>query len=243
MRNKLSFLFVALSLLAVLLSACSGAAVSSQNPEPPRILNINGHGEVSITPDLAYINIGVHTEDQDAATAVNTNNIQTQKVITALKALGIAGEDIHTINFNIYQGDKYNMEGMLEGKFFFVDNQVNITARDLSKLGDILTASIDAGANNINGIQFDVSEKSEALAQAREKAVADAKAQAQELARLSGVELGEITSLNVYNSGGIPTPYYAYGKGGGGGAAEAAVPVSPGLFTISVEVNISYTIK
>ena len=119
---------------------------------------------------------------------------------------------------------------------------VNVTVRDLGKLGQLLEASVMAGANSINSIQFDVSDREKALSTTRDLAVKNAKAQAQELATLAGVELGEITNISVYGGGNV-TPMY-YGMGGGGGVAmEASVPVSAGSMVISTDVNLTYALK
>ena len=94
MRNKLS-IFVPVLVLALVLSACGAA------PQP-RTLNVSGNGTVYLTPDIAYIYIGVHNEDPAIATAVNNNNTQTQALVDALKNAGIAAADIQTSNFSVY---------------------------------------------------------------------------------------------------------------------------------------------
>src|SRR5450756_2038121 len=102
MRTKLS-LFVPVLVLALALSAC-GPALSAQ----PRTLNVSGNGTVYLTPDIAYIYIGVHTDDPAIATAVNNNNSQTTALVDALKNAGIAGEDIQTSNFSVYSSPQYD---------------------------------------------------------------------------------------------------------------------------------------
>jgi uncharacterized protein YggE len=82
-----------------------------------------------------------------------------------------------------------------------VDNTVFVTLRDLESLGDVLDAVIEAGANSINGIQFDVADRTEALSEARKAAVADARAQAEELAAAAGLELGAIQNISTYGGG------------------------------------------
>ena len=123
-----------------------------------------------------------------------------------------------------------------------VDNSVYVTVRELDVLGDLLDDAISAGANNINSIQFDVADKAAAVKEARAKAVEDAKTQAQEMADAAGISLGDIQNLNFYDNSSYPV---MGGKGGGGDmmAADIAVPMQPGQLTISVNVNITYTIK
>jgi len=242
MRNKTLFVS-AIVLAALVLGACSPTIVA--NPAPPlRTLSVNGVGQVFLSPDIAYIYIGVHTEKDTAAEAVAANNEETQKVIEALKKAGVDAKDIRTTNFSIWPNQQYGPDGQQTGVKYAVDNSVFVTVRQLDNLGDLLDSAVAAGANSINSIQFDVADKTEALKQARDEAVKNAKAQAQELADAAGVKLGEIQTIGFYDS--MPTPYLeSYGKGGGGGAMEAAVtvPIQPGQLTLTTTVSMSYEIK
>jgi uncharacterized protein YggE len=241
MRTK-SLLVSIVLLLAVVLSACGPAAITPA-AGAQRTLNVNGAGQVNLTPDIAYIYVGVHTELSTAADAMAGNNVQTQKVIDALKKSDVDEKDIRTTNFNIWQMDKYDpATGMPTGeKVYAVDNTVYVTVRKLDKLGNLLDTLVKAGANNINSIQFDVADKTAATKQARDAAVNDAKTQAQELAGVAGVTLGEITSISFYESS--PSPVMdTFGKGGGM-AANASVPIQPGQMTLTVTVSMTYEIK
>jgi uncharacterized protein YggE len=127
-------------------------------------------------------------------------------------------------------------------KVYAVDNTVYVTVRDLSKLGDLLDTAVQAGANTVNSVQFDVAEKSDALKQARADAVKDAESQAQSLAQAAGLSLGEIQSIGF--SEASPFPVFD-GKGGGGAVAaeQAAVPIQPGQLSFTVYVNVTYSLK
>ena len=237
MRTKLSIVFVLL-VTAALLSACGTASTTGLQP---RLLSVNGRAEIKITPDLAYISIGVHTEDTTAKEAVAMNNSQAQAVIAALKEQGIAAEDIQTTNFSIYPYEKWGPEGQSLGTYYSVDNTVYVTLRDVEALGSVLDEAIAAGATNVSGITFDVEDKDALIAEGRTLAVADARTQAESLAEAAGITLGEVYSLSYYNS--WPTPYYYDTKGYGGVAMEAAVPISPGQLTLTVDVSISFEIE
>lgn len=242
MRTKSLIVSVVL-LLAVALSACVPAGTA---PSAQRTLNVNGMGQVYLTPDIAYITVGVHTEKPTASEAVAENNVQSTQVINALVKAGVDKKDIRTTNFSIWQQDKYDpITGQPSGvKVYSVDNTVYVTVRKLESLGSLLDTLVKAGANNINSIQFDVADKTAALKEARDAAVQDAKTQAQELAAAAGVSLGEITSISFYDS--APSPVMdTYGKGGGGGMVEAAasVPIQPGQMTLTVTVSMTYEIK
>lgn len=228
-------------LLAVLLSACGTPAAAPAAQPPVRSLNVSGTGMVTIKPDVAYINIGVHTEKATASEASAQNNTDSDAVIKAIKAAGVKDEDIQTTNFNIYQKDTNDpTTGAKTGSVYAVDNTVSVTVRDLTKLGSILDASVKAGANNVNSIQFDLLDRTKAMSEARAKAVKAARAQADELAAAAGVTLGNIQSINT--SENTPGPVY-YAKGAGLTMADSAAPISAGTLDISVSVALTYEIK
>lgn len=246
MRTK-NYLFISLLVaISILVSGCAGKAMaqsaSTQSNNQPRTISVTGNGKIYLTPDIVYISIGVHTENKDAAEAVTTNNATAKKVADALKAFNIDPKDIKTSNFNIYPQQIFDQNGKIEGNLYVVDNSIYVTVRDLDKISSILGKVIEAGANSISGIQFDVADKTEALGKAREAAVADARSQAQELAKASGVTLGDVQTINVYST--YPTVNFdAKGLGGAEVAASYNVPITPGQLTVSVDVNMTFEIK
>lgn len=242
MRTKY-LAFAILAVLALVLSACGPTTINQAAPEKVRTLSVSGVGVVYLTPDIVYINIGVNTQRDNAAEAVSLNKDQTSAVIQAIKDFGVDAKDIRTTNFSIWSNPQYDPSGsgQITGTTYSVDNTVSVTVRDINKLGGLLDAAVQAGANNIYSIQFDVEDKTEATKDARTKAVDDAKMEAQELADATGVSLVEIESIDYFES--TPTPFFE-GKGGGGGdVASAAVPIQPGQLAISVTVNVTYSIK
>ena len=238
MRTKYS-VFVFSLVLTLAVSACGTAAAQ------PRTLNVSGNGTVYLTPDIAYITIGVHTEDPNLATGVSKNNTQAQALVDALKKAGIAAKDIQTSNFSVYNNNSQGFDKTtgqpITGGYYAVDNTVNVTVRDLSHLGSILNTAVSSGANNINSITFDVADKTAAMAQARQKAMENASSLAGELAKTAGVNLGEIQ--NVSYSDNSPQSYYGMGGGGGASAPNASVPIQPGQTQISVTVSVTYALK
>lgn len=251
MKTKSLIVFTVI-LLALLLSACGSASLTgpanlgnqgSQTNPNMRTLSVAGSGEAFLAPDIANIYIGVHTERPTAAEAVEENNTQTEALIQAIRDFGIDAKDIRTINFSIWPMDQYDpATGRPTGeKSYAVDNTVSVTIRELDQLGDLLDTAVQAGANTVNNVQFDVADRDEALQQARAEAVKDAQEQAQALAQAAGLSLGEIQSISFIE----PQPYPIFdGRGGGGAAAEAAaVPIQPGQLTFTVTVNVTYIIE
>jgi uncharacterized protein YggE len=239
MRTKYS-IFIFILVLALALSGCVAATAQ------PKTLNVSGNGTVYLTPDIAYITVGVHTEDPDLASGVSKNNTQAQALVDALKKAGIAAKDIQTSNFSVYNNnngqtvDKTTGQ-VISGSFYSVDNTVTVTVRDLSHLGSILNTAVSSGANNINSISFDVADKTAAMEQARQKAMANASSLATELAKTANVQLGGIQ--NITYSDNSPLQYYAMGGGGAAAAPNASVPIQPGQTQISVTVSVTYALK
>lgn len=126
------------------------------------------------------------------------------------------------------------------GTKYIVENTIYVTVRDLQNLGRMLDAVVSSGANSINGIQFDVVDKSIATSETQRLAAEDAKTQAQELAEAADVELGRILSLNAYSMGSPVQVFEAkvfQGQGGGN------VPVAAGQLVLSMDANIVYEIE
>jgi len=238
-----TFIPAVLLMTAFLLTACGGTVVAASNGNPNN-LAVTGTGTVYLTPDIAYIYIGVHTENENISQAVDDNNAKALAVQAALLEYGVAEGDIQTSNFSIWPSQQYDaISSQITGTIYMVDNSVYVTVRDLNSMKDILGASIEAGANSINSIQFDVADKSEGLTQARQLAVDNANALAEELADITDVSLGEIQSISYYDN--QVYPYYGYGMGGGGGGAEgvSVASIAPGQLTLTVSVSITYGIK
>jgi uncharacterized protein YggE len=242
MKTKLLFpLFSLLGIIA--LAACSATSVSPSGGVSPRTVNVNGYGEVFVTPDVAYVNIGVQNQGDAVTTVLDDNTSQAQGIRSALSELGVADKDIQTSSFNIYPNNTYDQDGQITGTYFVASNVVYVTVRDLSKLGKILDATVKNGANTINSVTFSILDDSQAIEQARQLAVEDAQGQAEQLVNLTGAKLGPVQYISI-SSYQVPIPLFE-GKGGGGYAAAntASVPVSSGQLTISVSVNITYEIK
>ncbi len=246
MQHKKSFSIAAV-LLAAALAACAPAAVvgggSASANEPVPQISVVGIGQVYVTPDTATINVGVRSQADTVAEALEQNNAQAVAIKETLMAQGVEEKDIQTASFNVYPQSDYDFQGNITRTYFSVENNVFVTVRDLGTLGETLDAVARSGANNIYGITFDVQDKSEAQSTTRELAVESARAQAQELAQAAGVQLGEVMSISTYSS--YPMPYMDYGMGRGGGAAAyaEAVPIASGQMQITSEVTMVFRIK
>ncbi len=239
MRSKF-FIVPVIVVLAFALAACGPSAAQ------PRTLTVSAVGTVTLNPDIAYVYIGVQTDNADIGQAVSSNNTLAQAVVAALQSNGVDTKDIQTSNFSVYTSQNFDkLTGQQTGSVSFtVNNTVSVTVRDLSKLGSLLDAAIKAGANNINSISFDLADKTAAMTQARQKAMDGAKSLSTEIAKTAGLSLGEIQTVTFSENGF--TPYYGLGLGGGGGSgapAAQAAPINPGQIQVTATVTVTYFVK
>lgn len=232
---------VVLSLLVLLLLAACAPAVSGYGTVS-QALTVSGYGQVVLPPDIAYITVGVRTDGDDVADVVARNASTVERLMSSLASSGVAREDMQTSNFSVYSSDQYDFEGQRTGVIYYVENTVYVTVRELDRMGELLDDAVSAGANSIWGIQFDVDDRSAAQAEARDLAVADAKAQAEQLAEMAGITLGDLISVSYYPSLGF-SPYYGVGGGGGAAYEAAATSIVPGLININESVSFSYEIR
>jgi uncharacterized protein len=239
MKNKLTIL-VSLLVLGTLLSACGPTTVYTQSEPPMRTITVTGMGSVTLTPDLAYVYIGVQTQDASASTAMSNNTSRAQAVIEAIKTFGVADKDIQTSNFSISPQPIYDDSYNITGYTYMVQNTVHVTVRDLEELGSLLDAAFEAGANTINSISFDVADRTEAVSQARLAAVENARRQADELAEATGVSVGDVQTISYYDSTPIVTQYVQVRDMA---PSASSVPIESGSLEISTTVTIVYAIK
>jgi uncharacterized protein len=239
MKKTLAIVLAGIFMIASL-AACTTTPVQVTTSPTVPTLNANGLGEVYVAPDIAYINIGVHTEAPDVSTAMSNNTAQAQQIKDALVALGVDAKDVQTTSFNVYPMTTYDMNGQVSGTYYSVDNTVYVTVRDLANLGTLLDTVVASGANTINGISFDIQDKAAAIAEAQDLAIKDAKSQAEAIAGSAGLKLGDIQSISV-SVNNYATPVY---EGKGGAVMNSnSTPISAGQLLISVNAYISYAIN
>jgi hypothetical protein len=203
---------------------------------------VSGTGEVTATPDVAILTLGVQAQETTVKAAQSEAASAMAAVVNALKANGVADKDIQTQWYSISPVTKWDdktNEQITTG--YSVSNMVIVKIRDISKAGTIIDAVTEAGGDltRINGINFTVDNPTAYYNQAREKAMQDAAAKAQQMASLAGVNLGK--AIYISESGGyIPGPYplrdYAAG-------ASASTPISPGELNITISVSVGYSIE
>jgi uncharacterized protein YggE len=205
-------------------------------------VSVSGHGQVNVPPDTASVSIGIDVIQPTLAEAQAQATAQATAVIEALKAAGIADEDIQTEYFsvNILRDNAENTDPTQITGFEIV-NQLQVTVRDPDKLGDLLDEAVTAGANSIYGVTFYVDDQTAAASEARVEAVEDARTKAEELAAAAGMTLGSVVSIAEGTLSPMPPVYAATGDEMA--MAEAAVPVEPGSSIVSVDVSMTFVLR
>lgn len=218
------------------LSAAVAAPALAQDAAPPRQIVVTGEASVQATPDLATVTAGVQAEALAASDALKATGAAMQAVFDALKAQGVAPEDMQTSQLSVDPvWDDGGNGGQPRVRGYSASNLVTVKVRDVARLGGLIDAVGGAGANRIVGISFDVEEPRAQLDDARRRAVADARAKAELLAGAAGVKLGEVVSIRE-GGGSMPRPMFARAE------AMADMPVAAGTVGIEATVEIVYAL-
>jgi uncharacterized protein len=214
------------------------AAPALAQTVPPAMISVSGEATVSVPPDLAQIDAGVTSEAKTAREVSDANNAAMGKVLLALKGAGIEEKDYQTSRLSLQPESAPNRPGgpaTIVG--YRASNRVTVRLHDVSKVASVIDMLVAAGANDIGGINFTVSQASKLLDDAREQAIADARRKAEIYAKAAGVTLGAPLSIS---EGGTPVPI-PYRRMAAGMAPSA--PVAQGEETLQVTVAVSWAIK
>jgi uncharacterized protein YggE len=204
---------------------------------PPAAILVTGEATVSVPPDQAQIDGGVTSEAKTAREASDANNTAMGKVLLALKGAGIEEKDVQTSRLSLQPQSAPNKTGPAAIVSYRASNRVTVRLRDVSKVANVIDTLVGAGANEIGGINFVVTQASKLLDDAREQAVADARRKAEIYAKAAGVTLGAPLSISEQGGGPSPMPFRKMSVG------MAATPVAQGDETLMVTVSVSWAIK
>lgn len=217
-------------------------ALAADMAAEPRTITVQGTGEVATSPDMAEVTVGVTREAPTAEPALTGVATAMEHVLRAARSFDIADRDIQTRSVNV-QPRYARPPGARPGEaakisHYVATYQVHLRIRDIGKLGVILDALVAAGANQMHGVQFTLSDPKTAMDEARRKAVADARARAELYAAASGVKLGKVLRIAEASTAG-PRPLMMTAS-----AIEArSVPIAPGETTIRANVRMVFAIE
>ncbi|MBI4187856.1 MAG: SIMPL domain-containing protein [Chloroflexi bacterium] len=233
---------LALVLVLVGLAGCqAGSSTVQVASSQQEGIWVNGQGKVTVVPDIALLRLGIEAQEATVAQAQSQASEAMNKVMTALTGNGVAKKDIQTQFFNITKVTRFDDKNQREVIIGYrVTNVVAAKLRDIDKAGSIIDAVAQAGGDRtrIDSISFTIDDPSAYNNEGREKAMADAKAKAEQMARLGGVSLGKPTFISE-TSYFPPTPLMARAESF---APGGATPISPGEMEITISVQVVYAI-
>lgn len=249
--HKLSLTITAVAIGMIMVAAAlivalprnDAAAAPGEQVSLEDVITVSGIGTIQAEPDIAYLNIGVETVNEDVNAAVEEANANIDSVTQTLIEMGIDENDIQTNAYNIFQegpvGPSMPTEsGMVDVvRNYRVFIMLSVVVRDIDTVGEVLSAAINAGANNVNSINFGIEDRSALEAEARALALANARERADHIAGELQVSIVAPVRVEAYGDSAVaPIAEAAYGRGGGGGA-----PISTGSLMINVQVNVTYS--
>src|SRR5579885_2853207 len=218
MKRPFMRMSVASAIVALVLAAtCPARAVE-------KLITVGGEATVAVVPDVAVIRIGVTSQGKTAHEASEANAKQMTAVLGAIKQSGIDERDVQTSRLSLQPQYDPNKGGTARLTGFLVTNQLTVKIHKIESLPDILDRAIAAGANEMSGIEFVVSQQSRLLDQARDEAIADARRKAELYAKAAGAKRGRVVSISEEGAPAPPHPVATM--------RAAAVPAAPGAQTL-----------
>lgn len=221
----------------------------------PVTISVMGEGEVMAVPDIGQFSFSVTASGADATLAQEASGKQINAILAFLEEKGIEEKDIKTEFYNMYPKYRYETRPCAAGSYcppgeqiqdgFEVSQSISVKVRDLDASGSLIAGVGDLGATNISGLQFTIDDTDMLKAEARTKAIADAREKAQVLSQELGVRF--VKMVGYYENEGEPMPYRGYGMGGDMMESAVKSVVSPelptGENTISSQVTITYQVR
>ena len=218
-------------------------------------ITVQGEGKVQAKPDIGMFSFSVLAEGKTAEEAQTKSAESTNKIIAALKEVGVDEKDIKTENYNLNPKYRYDETVCRVGMYcppsnpvidgYEVSQMVTVKVRDLTKAGELVSKSGENGATNISSLQFTIDDEKVFQAQAREKAIDDAKMKAKALAKDLDVRIVRMTGFWEDQVGGYPMYDRAYGgEMAMDSSFKAISPEMPiGENEIKSTVSITYEVK
>ncbi|HCP80129.1 MAG TPA: hypothetical protein DIT67_00515 [Octadecabacter sp.] len=234
--------YIALSLLSATLAV---AALSAPVAAQERTITVSGRGEISVEPDMATVIIGVQSEAEVAASALDDASAATAAILATLDGEGVLVEDIRSGAIRL--NPRYSQSVLSSGTQivgYQAINSVEVEVRDLDRLGGLLAAVVGDGANRLDGVQFGLQDPQAATDEARRRAVVEAARLAALYASAAGIEVGDILTLSEAGSGGYrPIMTDQREMVMNSASPQYDVPVSPGKIDLNAAVVIVYAIE
>lgn len=233
-------------LVAVLIGGLFYIVGQGMTPRTPMLISVSADAKVSAAPDIASLSFGLQTRQPTAEAAVARLKKDIDSIIAAVKKLGIEEKDIGTENFWMNPAYDYT-NGSQIPRGFDATQSLRVKVRDLSKVGEVLTAATAAGANQAGGVTFSIDDPDELKAQARQMAIEKAQAKAKVLADSLGMRIVRMTGFGEDGQNPVAPMMareaMAYGMGGMGGGGDTALSIPSGEQDVTSYVTLTYELR
>ena len=236
---------ISLLAFAAALTPCLLSAQQPQNP-PERTVVVNATASIEREPERAQVLLAVESQATTARQAAAANATKMDAVIAALRRAGISGPNVKTVSYSI--NPEYARSPRDDAQkppviaSYRAINMVQVTVEPVSKTGEIIDIALQAGANRVHNLSFELRDPDAAHRDALRLAVAKAQAEAQVMAEAAGQRLGPPLQMS---SGGYAIPRYARDMAGEVMMAQAPAPtpIEGGTLTIMANVSITYRLE
>ena len=230
-------------LIVAIVCVASSLSQSQQLITAPKLVKTTGTAEIKVTPDKAIIQVGVERQSGTAKSAKAAVDNTSRKILTALKAAGVEDKDIQTAYLELQPTSYYEKHVRINN--FTATQSLSVTIRDLAHLDSVMDTVMSAGANRIDGIEYQSTELRKYRDQARDEAAKAAREKATALAAALGNQLGKTYSIEeVQQWNGA----YGYGGQARNVMFEAddrsrAPTTAPGQLTVTASVEVSFDLQ
>lgn len=230
-------------IVSVFLVLSSVLSASAQAPAPESVLLVNGRGEVRAEPDLATVRLGIVQQAESARVAQDAANLVGTAILEALEDVGVDDEDVQTAGLNLTPlYSRMRGDGDPEIVGYRASNTVSIRVTDIQRVGIVIDAGLDAGANQLQGVGFGLQDDLASREEALRLAITEARRKAEAMAGALGVRLNGVARVS---EGGVFVQQPMMEMSGRAMAVQEAVstPVAPGSVSVSASVSIEYRIS
>ena len=207
-------------------------------------ITVSGEGKVYATPDIATVTLGIETNGKSVKEITQTNVSAMNKIIEEVKNLGIEDKDIQTTQYSVTPQYNYTEKEGRVPNGYTINQNIEVKIRNFDNISGVLDVATQNGANVVSSLAFTIDDPEQFRAEARAKAIEQAKAKAETLAKQAGVKLGEI--INVYENNYSYSPVYTNSKtlmGAGVLESTASADIQTGQQEVDLTINLTYKLK
>jgi len=216
--------------------AGDGGSGPASAPTPPRTITVTSTASVGTAPDEAVIEFGMRSEGADSGAAYDANGVKSDAVLAALLDAGVTKDDVETQSQNVDRQTK-DRGTPSERTVYMASTQISVTVHDLKAVSSVIAAAVDAGADSVHGLRFQVGDQTSARQDALAAAVRGAKRKADAIAAAAGTSVSGVVQVREESSNS--RPYYYRNAALFANDSVAAAPAIVAPQTVSTQVTVT----